>query len=320
MRQVAPRLCCAAALALGGAVVVGCGDSDDEFPEGAVAKVGEAVITESDFERARKLASDRTKPRDEGAKARAMESLIKAEWMRQEAEARHITVTDAEVQEAVDQGRKTGFLSQENLNRAGLTLQQLLPTIRRGQLEINVTAELTESSRRVSAQDIADYYRHNKAKLIVEERRDIRLVIATTRAGADAARAALGDGQSWKVVARKYSVHDASRKNGGKVADVRKGSEQTGLVETIFRARKGALVGPVKEAKYWAVFVVEKIKPPFQATLEQARDEIKQLLRTRRRQRALAAFERKYRAKTTCAPGYRVPRCNNGPKKAGTGV
>jgi foldase protein PrsA len=147
----------------------------------------------------------------------------------------------------------------------------------------------------------------------------VRLVVATTRARADAARAALGDGQSWKVVARKYSDH-ASREKGGKIADVREGSEQTGLVVAIFRARRGALVGPVKEAKYWAVFVVEKVEPPFHATLEQSRDEIKELLSSTRRQRALAAFEKTYRAKTTCAPGYRVPRCNNGPKKAGTGI
>jgi peptidyl-prolyl cis-trans isomerase C len=319
VREVAPTLFCAAALALG-AVVVGCGGSDDELPEDAVAKVGDAVITKSDFERARKVTSDRANPRDDGAKARAMDLLIKAEWMRQEAEARHVTVTDAEVRAAIDRGRKSGFLSQKNLQRAGVTLHQLLPTIRNGQLEIKVTAQLTEPSTRVSGQDVAEYYRHNKAKLIVDERRDVRLVIATTRARADAARAALGDGQSWKAVARKYSVHAASRENGGKVADVRKGNEQTGLLATIFRTRKGALVGPVKEGKSWAVFVVEKIKPPFHATLEQARDEIKQLLSSTRRQRALAAFEKKYRAKTTCAPGYRVPRCDNGPKKAGTGV
>jgi hypothetical protein len=169
--------------------------------------------------------------------------LIKAEWMRQEAEARQITVTDAQMQEAVDQGRKTGFLSQENLQRAGLTLQPLLPTIRDGQLEIKVTAQLTEPSTRVSAQDIAEYYRRNKAKLIVDERRDVRLVVATTRARADAARAALGDGQSWNVVARKYSVH-ASRETGGKVADVTEGGEQTGLVATIFRAGKARWSGP----------------------------------------------------------------------------
>jgi foldase protein PrsA len=309
-----PTLFCAAALALGPAALVGCGGSDDGLPDDAVAKVGDAVITKSDFERARKISSDPANP-DAGAKARAMDLLIKAEWVRQEAKARHVTITDAEVQKAVDQGRKSGFLSQENLQKAGVTLQQLLPTIRSGQLEIKLTAQLTEPSTRVSAQDVAEYYRQNKAKLIVDERRDVRLVIATTRARADAARAALDDGQSWKVVARKYSVHP-SRNTGGKVANVRKGNEETGFVATIFRAKKGELVGPMKEAKSWAVFTVEKIKPPFQATLEDSRDEISQLLSSKRRDQALAAFEKKYRAQTTCAPGYTVPRCNNGPKKA----
>ena len=126
---------------------------------------------------------------------------------------------------------------------------------------------MTEPSTRVSAQDIAEYYRRNKAKLIVDERRDVRLVVATTRARADAARAALADGQSWKVVARKYSVH-VSREKRGNIADVREGSEQTGLP-----AATGA-----------------------------------------------RRLEKKYSVKTTCAPGYRVPRCNTGPKKAGTGV
>ena len=313
--RVAATLVCAAALALGPTGMVGCGGSDDALPDDAVAKVGDAVITKSDFERARKITSDRSNPQDEDAKARAMDLVIKAEWMRQEAEARNVTVTEAEVQKAVDQGRKSGFLGQENLEKAGVTLQELLPTIRSGQLEIKVTAQLTEASTQVSAQDVADYYRQNKAKLIVDERRDVRLVVATSRARAEAARAALDAGQSWKVVARKYSVHP-SRDNAGKVANLRKGSDQTAVLATIFRASKGALVGPVKEGKSWAVFVVEKIKPPFPATLEQSRDEIKQLLSSTRRQRALAAFEKQYRAKTTCAPGYTVPRCSNGPKKA----
>jgi parvulin-like peptidyl-prolyl isomerase len=276
-----------------------------------VAKVGDVVITKSDYERLRKITTDANAPADKGAKTRAMEALIRAEWMRQEAEARDLTVTDAEVQQAVEQGRKTGFLSQENLERAGVTLQELLPTIRDGQLEIKVTKQLTEGTASVSEQDVADYYRRNKAELMVEERRDLRLVVAGSRAKAAAARAALEDGQSWKVVARRYSAH-TSRKNGGQVENVRKGNAETGLLVTIFEAKQGALAGPVNEGDSWVVFEVEKIKPPFQATLEQARLQIERLLTTRRREQALAAFEKKYRPKTTCAPGYTVPRCANG--------
>ena len=283
-----------------------------------MATVGDAVITKSDFERARKLASDPSNPQGDDAKARAMESLIKAEWIRQEAEARHLTITDAELDAAVDQGKKTGFLSEENLKRAGLTLQELMPTIRSGQLELKLNKQLAEGES-VSAEDVADYYRQNKAKLIVSERRDLRLVLATTRARAVAARAALDDGQSWKAVARRYSTHP-SRDEGGKVENVRIRKGQTGLVATVFRAKEGVLVGPVKGDQSWAVFIVEKVKPPFHATLEQAQDEIRELLSSRRRRQALAAFEKQYRAKTTCAPGYLVPRCRNGSEQAASGA
>ena len=90
MRRITATLLCAAAL--GAAVEVGCGDSDDELPEDAVARVGDAVVTKADFERARKVASDRTDPQDAGSKVRAMNAVIKAEWIRQEAEARGVAV------------------------------------------------------------------------------------------------------------------------------------------------------------------------------------------------------------------------------------
>jgi parvulin-like peptidyl-prolyl isomerase len=307
-------------VALGACVVAGCGDDDggDGLPKDAVATVGDAVITKSDFERARKVASDPSDPQGDDAKARAMESVIKAEWVRQEAEARHLSVTDAELEAAVDQGKKSGFLSPENLKKAGLTLEELMPTIRSGQLELKLNKQLAEGAT-VSAEDVADYYRQNRAKLIVTERRDLRLVLATTRARAGAARAALDAGESWEVVARRYSTHP-SRTKGGKIDNVRIRKGQTGLVATVFRAKEGVLVGPVKGDRSWAVFLVEKVKPPFHATFEQARDEIEQLLSGRRRRQALAAFEKQYRAKTTCAPGYLVPRCENGPKQAASGA
>jgi len=315
MKRVTPTLFCAAALVLGGTAVAGCGDSDDALPEDAVAKVGDTVITKSDFERAQRLTSDRTKPRDAAAKTRAMDAVLKAEWVRQEAEARNLSVTDAEVQKAVAQAKKSGFLSEANLKRAGLTLEQLLPTVRNGQLQTKVNAQLTERSRTVSAQDVADYYRDNKPELIVDERRGLRLVLTKTRAEAGAAKAALEDGQSWEAVAKRYSEHTASRDKGGKIPKVPEGKDQTGLQATVFRAEKGELTGPVNAEGSWAVFLVEKVESSRQATLEESRDEITQLLSTTRREKALEAFEKKYTAMTTCAPGYKVPGCKNGPKK-----
>jgi foldase protein PrsA len=340
----------AAAALLCAAAVTGCGEDDDSLPDHAVAEVGDAVITKADFERAmRRSMGPANPPWDHarcvaakqgtaggnvaGGKAptrarldrqcdaeydrlrtRTLETLIKNEWTRQEAQARDIVVTAADIERALDEARESNFLSAEALRKAGLTVEDLLPNVRLGQLKKKLTDDLTAGMSEVSAEDVADYYRENKAKLMVEERRDVRLILTKTRARADAARAALDEGQGWATVAKKYSLHEASRDKAGKVTDIRKGVVDTPLVLGVFRSTKGELRGPVKaDESSWAVFLVERINPSFQATLEQARDEIRDLLASQRRQEALAAFTERYRDMTTCAPGFRISACKNGP-------
>jgi foldase protein PrsA len=338
---------------LGGGGVLGCGD-EGGLSDDTVAEVGDSVITESDFERALSARSGRHNPasrdhdacvarkerearaasEDGGAtparallerecreeykelKSDVVKDLIEDEWIRQEAEARDIVVTDAAVQRAIDNAREDGFLAEGALKRSGRTLEQLLPHVRETQLRRKVTEHLTGPAGEVSAKEVVAYYRQNKAELIVQERRTVRLVLTKSRARAGAARAALQGGRDWASVAKDYSLH-ASRDTGGRVADIRKGPLQTPLVTSVFEARKGQLTGPIKaDESSWAVLVVERIKPAFQATLERARDDIKEFLVSTRRREALAAFTRRYRGKTTCAPGFRIPLCKNSPKRA----
>jgi foldase protein PrsA len=64
---------------------------------------------------------------------------------------------------------------------------------------------------------------------------------------------------------------------------------------------------------------VTKITPASQQSLAQAQDTIRNLLRSQRQQKALddfvKGFRDKYRGKTTCADGYKVSECKNGPKE-----
>jgi foldase protein PrsA len=339
-------LCLTGPLSAG--VVTGCGE-DDSLQDDAVAQVGDTAITKAAFERAaRSFGGPGSDPRDRAAcvaakrreatsetdgrmsareqlerqckeyqwyKRRVMDWLITNEWTRQEAMDRGIVVTEADMQAALEEARGQG-LTQERLEMSGRTVKDVLPGMRRAELKKKLVDELTARSSDVSDEDIANYYRENKAELIVEERRDLRLVLTKARARAEAARMALDGGQSWATVATEYSLHRPSRDKGGRVTDLRKGPLNTGLVSTVFRAKEGELSGPVKgDDSSWAVFVVERIKPAFQATLEQSRDEIRSLLASQRRRRALGAFTREYRDKTTCAPGFRISSCKNGPEK-----
>jgi foldase protein PrsA len=69
-------------------------------------------------------------------------------------------------------------------------------------------------------------------------------------------------------------------------------------------------------------FVVNKVTPASQQTLQQATPTIKQLLAAQNQQKALDAFAKKFRdkwkGKTECRDGYKTPECKNGPKATPT--
>lgn len=325
----------------------GCG-GDDGLPDDAVAEVGDTPITKSDYESALRFVAGREHdPRDYAAcvaakrqaastssgaqppeaklekqcreeyeqiKRNVMDYLIKAEWTRQEAEARGVVLTQAEVEQAVDAAEQGGLLNDEALTRAGVSEGQMVARIRQNQLQTKVARQLIEQSSEITAQDIADFYRESKADLFVPAKRETRIVITKTRAMAQEARAAFEAGRSWKSVAREYSIH-FSAGLGGRITAEWQRVDTGGLGAAIFHAERGKLTGPVKDDDSWGVFIVDEIIRAHQPTLEQARDEIVGRLRTARKNRALLTFAEEYRDKTTCAPGFRVSVCKNGPKR-----
>jgi foldase protein PrsA len=341
MRLIVPLMLALAALA---GIALGCG-GDDDLSDDAVAQVGDSMITKADYEEALRFATGRgDDPRDYSAcvaakersmpeaggtpsdeaelerqcrreytqiKRNVMDYLIKAEWTRMEADERDISLPDAQVQQAFDEAQQGGFLSEEALRRAGVSESEMLGRVRHNQLQMRVREHLTEEARNISSQEIADYYRVNDTEFLVPDRRDLRIVITRTRAKAVAAREALESGRSWERVAAEFSVH-ISRSQGGKVTDALRGSKRkVGLGAAIFGAQPGKLMGPVQDDDGWAVFVVDEIKPAYQPTLEQARAEVTERLQAAREKQALDAFTRKYRKRTTCAPGFVVAACEN---------
>jgi foldase protein PrsA len=331
----------------GVAALPGCGGDGEGFPDDAVAEVGGTAITKAEFESALRFATGRgndprdfaacvaakrqpsselgaTRPADaeleeqckneyEQTKNNVMEYLIRAEWTRQEADARGITLGDSEVDEAIAKAEQSGFLNRATLSRAGVSESEVVSRIRESRLQSKVMERVVKQSARVSDQEIAAYYQRNPAALKVPERREMRIVITRSLAKARGARAALEAGRSWDSVAKEYSSH-SSRNQGGRITATWRRENKAGLGATIFRAKRGELVGPIEDEGTWAVFVVDKVKPSYQPTLEQARDEITELLQPSREKRALDAYVKRYRAMTECAPGFRVPICKNGPK------
>jgi foldase protein PrsA len=143
-------------------------------------------------------------------------------------------------------------------------------------------------------------------------------VLTKTKPKAEEARAALKGGQSFKTVAKKFSIDQSSKANGGKLAGVQKGQQEQALDTAIFAAKKGVLTGPVKTQFGYYVFQVSAITPASQQTLAQATPTIKSLLASQGQQKALDAFvkdfQKKWKDRTTCRDGYKISDCKNGPK------
>jgi foldase protein PrsA len=252
--------------------------------------------------------------------------LIRSTWLDQEATKQGVKVTDKELQKQIDDIKKQQFTQKGSyekfLQNAGLTNEDVLFQQRVRQLQDKITQKVTKGKDTVTDAQIEAYYNKNKSRFASPERRDLRIVLTKDKAKAAQAKKALQSGQSWKSVAKKYSIDQASKANGGKLAGVAKGQQEKALDTAVFAADKGKLTGPIKTQFGWYVFDVTKVAKAKQQSLEESKASIKQILQSQGQQNALKKFgddyRKRYKAETDCRKGYQVDDCKNAPKKSAT--
>jgi foldase protein PrsA len=256
-------------------------------------------------------------------KGEVMQFLIQSEWVQQEAKSRGVKVSDAEVSRSFADQKKQAFPTDKAYKKflasSGMTEQDILFRVKLDQLQQKLTQKVTEDEGKVSNTDVKEYYNKNKKRFAQPERRDLNVVLTKSKAKADQAKKALDGGQSFKSVAKKYSIDEASKSQGGKLPDVAKGQQEKALDKAVFSAKKSKVTGPVKTQFGWYVFEVTKVKAASQQSLAQATETIRNLLKSQRQQKALDSFIKNFREdykdKTVCADDYRIAECKNGPKE-----
>jgi foldase protein PrsA len=256
-------------------------------------------------------------------KSEVMQFLIQAEWVEQEAEERDIEVSAKAVKKSLEDQKKQAFPNEkaykEFLKTSGMSEEDILFRVEIDQLQQKLTQDVTEDAKKVSNADIEEYYEKNQKRFAQPERRDLRVVLTKNEAKASQAKKALDGGDNWKQVVNRFSIDEASKAQQGRLPDVAEGQQEKALDEAVFAAKKGNVEGPVKTQFGWYVFMVEKITPASQQSLEQSKDTIKNLLRSERQQKALddfiKDFREQYKDETECADDFRVAECKNAPKE-----
>jgi foldase protein PrsA len=259
----------------------------------------------------------------ETLKNQVLEFLIRSTWLDNEAGQQDVKVSDKEVQKQIDDAKKQAFRNpgdfEKFLTRSGLTEADVFFQQRGQLLEQKLTQKVTKGKDKVSDQQIQQYYEKNKSRFAQPERRDLRIVLTKTQERAEQAKRALDSGRSWNAVAKRFSVDQASKSQGGRLTGVAKGQQEKALDDAIFKAQRGKIVGPVKTQFGWYVLEIGKVTAAKQQSLEESKASIRQIVASENQRKALDKFGKDYRdrwkAETKCREGFVTQDCDNAPKE-----
>jgi foldase protein PrsA len=249
-----------------------------------------------------------------------MQLLTRFEWIEGEAKEQGIKVSDADVKKSFEEQKKQSFPKeadyQKFLKQNGQSEEDILERVRLDLLSNKIRDKIIKGKDKVTDAQIKDFYDKNKERFAQPERRDLRIVLTKSEAKSNDAKAALESGDSWKTVAKRFSIDEASKAQGGKLPAQAEGTLEKSLDEAVFKAKKGQISGPVKTQFGFYVFEVEKVTKASQQTLDQAKETIRQTLQSQNQQKALDAFvkdfEKKWKERTECRDGYVTPVCKGG--------
>jgi len=257
----------------------------------------------------------------EGLRDQVMQFLILEKWVTNEADDQGVNVSAKEAETQLQTAKKQSFPKEKDFNdflkNNGMTLADARFQVRFNTVYTKLREEAVKKAKKVTDTAVADFYKKNKARFATPTTRDLRVVLTKTKAKADEAKSALDSGGSWKTVAKKYSIDQASKAQGGSLLGIAKGSQEKTFDDAIFSAAKGKLTGPVKTQFGYYVFQVQKVTAASQQSLKDASPAIKQQLDAQNKQKADDDFNvelrKKWKARTNCQDGYVMQQCKNAP-------
>jgi hypothetical protein len=303
--------------------LAGCGSSDQTADEVA-ASVGRVTITRGQIAHRVAVMSaghvpSRGSRRYRQMQEHALELLITAQWILQEAPVEHRRVGAAAVTSRLREKEHATFPGgpdelDEYLKQTGQTQADL-----RREVELELTlARLHEGISKSlwppTSVEIAAYYKLHKNRFGLPELREVYIIDRKSMAAARAVRLHAERGVRFGSFART-EVATGTRGAGGHAPN-------SPLEAAIDRARLHTLEGPVKYGPDYLVFELKRLVKASYLPLSAVRAQIVGILTAEKHRVALARFVREWRARwinyTECEPNYIVYKCReyNGPHVA----
>jgi parvulin-like peptidyl-prolyl isomerase len=278
-------------------VLAACGEQ--KVPAGAIASVGDGVVSQEQFDQIWKQAEAQYKSQ-EGAppfpspdstqynqlKASIVNYLVQNEVIKAKAAEMDVTVTDKQLDERMKQIVKQvgGQKKLDKLLKDQSVTEDQLKMQLRAQMLQDAVQQKVYADIKVTPEQVKKYFDDpaNKSQFNVPESVDARHVLVKTKAEADKVRDLLEADNSdanWKKVAKEYSTDPGSKDSGGSLGNFPKGRMVKAFEDVAFGLEVGEISKPVKTQFGYHVIEVTKKTPGSKQTLEQAKSTIEQQLK-----------------------------------------
>jgi len=242
-----------------------------------------------------------------------LDQLIAIQLLQQDAKAQGITISDAELQQAIA-ARKRGFPSEEvfkkALAQAGVTEDHFRQQTRDGiTLQKYIATKLAPKAT-VSDQAAREFYDKHKAEMQVPERLHLRHILITVDpkappADREKARQKAQDilkraqgGEDFAKLAQAFS-DDPSKAQGGDLGLVGKGQTPPAFETAAFALKKPNDLSSVVEVNYgFHIIQLVERQAPTTLSFDQVKDRVTQLLKQEQVQKVIQARAGELRAKS----------------------
>jgi peptidyl-prolyl cis-trans isomerase C len=300
-------------------LVVGSGtavavDRITAVPAGAVARVGNTVITEQYLAQETSMMTALTGQAPPVDKTLLAKDAVVNQVMADAAAAHGIVIADKTANDKLTEllertyprGRDdfTGVLA-----KAGVPESLVLDEVKRQLAAEQLFEQVTKDVPPPTDQDVAQTYEQRKAEMVIPEKRHVRNIGLMSQEQAKQVRAQLDQGADFATLAKQVSQDEGTKTNGGELGvATRREITDNAFGDAAFAAAPNSVFGPVKsENNVWNVGQVLEVTPPMPLSLEQVRDSLRSRLYALRKFEAFNRFriDRLKEAHVRYADAYR---------------
>lgn len=262
-------------------------------PEGAVARVGDVVITTQELDEQTRLAAAITGQPAQPDKTLVAKGAVINQVLEDAARQRNIVIADKTANDKLTEMLEKDYPNGRDdfiatMAKAGVSEQAVLREIKRTMASSQLFEEISKPVAPPTDQEVAQAYEQHKAEIQVPEQRHLRNIAVGSKEQADQVRARLDRGEDFAVVAKEVSLDTETKDNGGDLGMATKGSIQNqAMSDALFAAAPNSVFGPIQtHPQIWSVGQVLEVVPPSTPPLEQVRDTLRKQLFDMRRSNA----------------------------------